>query len=217
MTSAINVCRHPLLQHHLAIVRDKNATCESFRIAARRVTQLILYEATQNVPQSKATIETPLASMEVDVLSADTSIIISPILRAGLAMSEVLIDMIPTASVYHIGLYRDEATLQPVSYFNKINHEMNLAKAHIFVLDPMLATGGSVSAALKIFKDCGANETNMTLVSLIAAPEGIKVVNEIFPKVKIFVGAIDSRLNEKAYIVPGLGDAGDRTFGTALK
>jgi uracil phosphoribosyltransferase len=210
----ITVCKHPLLQHNLATVRNKNTNQELFRLAIRRVTQFILHDATADLQLSKSIVETPIATVETEVLTTDTPIIITPVLRAGLAMSEVLMDLIPSASVYHLGLYRDEKTLQPITYYNKLGDNLNYQNARIFILDPMLATGGSALAALKIVKSCGISESNITLACIIAAPEGIAAVTQLYPDIKIFTGAIDERLNENAYIVPGLGDAGDRVFGT---
>jgi uracil phosphoribosyltransferase len=141
-------------------------------------------------------------------------ILIAPILRAGLILSELAIDIIPTASVYHIGLYRDEETFKPVTYYNKLPSTIDYSVARVFVLDPMLATGGSAVAALDIIKKLGTNVSNICFVSIIAAPEGIAHLTEQHPGVRIHTGSVDERLNDKAYIVPGLGDAGDRTFGT---
>ena len=210
----ITVCKHPLLQHNLATVRNKNSDREQFRLAVRRVTQFVLHEATADLVLTKSTVETPITTAETNVLATDIPIIITPVLRAGLAMSEVLMELIPSASVYHVGLYRDEKTLQPITYYNKLSNHQDYKNARIFILDPMLATGGSVQAALKIAKSCGIKEEKITLACIIAAPEGIKAVTKLYPHIKIFTGAIDKCLNENAYIVPGLGDAGDRVFGT---
>jgi uracil phosphoribosyltransferase len=210
----IIVCQHPLLHHNLSTVRNKNSNRELFRLAVRRVTQFILHEATEDLLLTKSVIETPIARVETQILATDTPIIITPVLRAGLAMAEVLMDLIPSASVYHLGLYRDEKTLQPITYYNKLSGNLDYKNSRVFILDPMLATGGSVLAALKIVKSCGVSEENITLACVIAAPEGIEAVTKSYPHIKIFTGAIDECLNENAYIVPGLGDAGDRVFGT---
>jgi uracil phosphoribosyltransferase len=210
----IIVCKHPLLHHNLSTVRNKNSNRELFRLAVRRVTQFILHEATADLLLTKSVIETPIATVETQILATDTPIIITPVLRAGLAMAEVLMDLIPSASVYHLGLYRDEKTLQPITYYNKLSGNLDYKNSRVFILDPMLATGGSVLAALKIVKSCGVREENITLACVIAAPEGIEAVTKLYPHIKIFAGAIDERLNENSYIVPGLGDAGDRVFGT---
>jgi uracil phosphoribosyltransferase len=210
----ITICKHPLLQHNLSTVRNKNSNRELFRLAVRRVTQFILHEATEDLLLTKSVIETPIATVETQILATAIPIIITPVLRAGLAMAEVLMDLIPSASVYHLGLYRDEKTLQPITYYNKLSGHLDYKNSRVFILDPMLATGGSVLAALKIVKSCGVSEENITLACVIAAPEGIEAVTKSYPHIKIFTGAIDECLNENAYIVPGLGDAGDRVFGT---
>lgn len=211
---SVKVCEHPLLQHNLSILRNKTSNSEEFRHAARRVGQFILQEATRELPVVNSIIETPICHTQTKVLSPDIPIIITPILRAGLIMSDVMIDLIPTARVYHIGCYRDEHTLKPVTYYNKLPAEMDYAHARFFLLDPMLATGGTILSALKIITDLGAIETNITFSSIISSPEGIKALTDIYSRIKIFTGAIDEKLNDDSYIVPGLGDAGDRSFGT---
>jgi uracil phosphoribosyltransferase len=148
------------------------------------------------------------------VLSPDVPIIIAPILRAGLILSELATNIVPTASVYHIGLYRDEETFKPVTYYNKLPSTIDYSVARVFILDPMLATGGSAVAAVDMIKKLGADVANIRFVSVISAPEGIRNLTDNHPGVRIFTGSVDERLNDKAYIVPGLGDAGDRTFGT---
>lgn len=211
---AVTVCNHPLVQHNLSALRDKNTSTELFRAAMTRVAKLIFLEATQDLPLSRSIVETPLTKAECRILSPEVPIIIAPILRAGLILSEVAIDILPTASVYHIGLYRDEETLKPVTYYNKLPSTIDYSVARIFVLDPMLATGGSAVAAVDIIKKLGPAPENIRFVSVLSAPEGIASLTEQHPGVKIYTGAVDERLNDKAYIVPGLGDAGDRTFGT---
>ncbi len=210
----IHICQHPLLQHNLAIIRDKNSNREQFRAAINKVTQYILHNATGNLPLTSKIITTPLTETEARVLDSSVPIIISPVMRAGLAMADVMMDLIPSASVYHLGLYRDEKTYQPITYYNKLHSNLDYQNARIFILDPMLATGGSILAALKIFQQCGAIEKNITIACMIAAPEGIQAVSHAFPNITMFTGAVDQKLNENAYIVPGLGDAGDRIFGT---
>lgn len=211
---SVTVCDHPLVQHNLSIIRSHTTSQELFRIAMRRVSQFILQEATRQLPLIKTFIETPITKAETKTLSPDIPIIITPILRAGLVMSDVMMELIPSASVYHIGLYRDEETLRPVTYYNKLPSTIDYSQARIFVLDPMLATGGSVLAAIDIMCKLGVSENNITFACIIAAPEGIEVVTDARPGVKIVTGVIDECLNDKAYIVPGLGDAGDRVFGT---
>lgn len=210
----VTCCRHPLLQHNLAILRDSNTAHERFRNAIRKVSLFVLYEATRDLPLTKAYVDTPVAKAEAQILAPDIPVILTPILRAGLIMAEVALELLPGASVYHVGLYRDEATLKPVTYYNKLPSTIDYSQARIFVLDPMLATGGSAVAAVDIIRQLGVREENMTFACVIAAPEGIANLTRHYPNVRIVAGAIDDGLNDKAYIVPGLGDAGDRTFGT---
>lgn len=214
MFQGVTVCDHPLLQHNLSYVRDVKSNNELFRMALHRVAQIILQEATRTLPLMSEWLETPIAKAEVKKLSPTVPIIITPILRAGLMMSDVMMELLPSAHVYHIGLYRDEKTHHPVTYYNKLSTTIDYQNARFFVLDPMLATGGTVTCAIDMIKKLGVEETNIIFVSIISAPEGIKALTSAFPKVKIFTGAVDERLNENAYIVPGLGDAGDRAFGT---
>ena len=211
---AVTVCKHALVQHNLSILRDKNTSTEQFRATMSRLAKFIFMEASADLPMTRTIIETPLTKTECKVLSPDVPILIAPILRAGLILSEVAIDIVPSASVYHIGLYRDEETFKPVTYYNKLPSTIDYSVARIFVLDPMLATGGSAVAAVDIIKKLGMDVANIRFVSVISAPEGIQHLTEQHPGIKIYTGSIDERLNDKAYIVPGLGDAGDRTFGT---
>jgi uracil phosphoribosyltransferase len=212
--STVTVCAHPLAQHHLSILRDKGASTEQFRVAMGRVARLVLMEAMVDLPLSRTIVETPLAKAECHMLAPDVPIIIAPILRAGLILAEAALDVAPMASVCHIGLYRDEETFKPVTYYNKLPATIDYGAARIFVVDPMLATGGSAVAAVEIIKNLGTRCENIRFVSIIAAPEGIRHLEERHPGIRIHTGAVDDRLNERAYIVPGLGDAGDRTFGT---
>lgn len=211
---AVHVCNHPLVHHNLSILRDKNTSTELFRAAMNRIARVLIQEATADLPTTKAIVETPLAKTECSVLSPNVPIIIAPILRAGLILSEVAIEVVPSASVYHIGLYRDEETFKPVTYYNKLPSTIDYSVARIYILDPMLATGGSAVAAVSIIQKFGVDVSNIRFVSVISAPEGIAHLTEQHPGIRIFTGAVDERLNDKAYIVPGLGDAGDRTFGT---
>jgi uracil phosphoribosyltransferase len=210
----VTVCEHPLIQHNLSIIRDKQSNHEMFRIGIRKIAQYVLHEATRSLPLSEVMIQTPLTDCIAKKISSDIPIIVIPILRAGLMMCDAAIDMIPSARIYHVGLYRDEKTLQPVTYYNKLPAELHYENAHIIILDPMLATGGSISCAIEMIKKLGAQEHNIQIASIISAPEGIKSITTQYPKIKIYTGAMDHCLNEKAYIVPGLGDAGDRAFGT---
>jgi uracil phosphoribosyltransferase len=198
---------HPLVRHHLTHLRSQETAPHIFRAQIRRLAILLGAEATKDLPLRPKTIQTPLVEMEGAVL--DSRIGLVPILRAGLGMTDALLDLLPTAEVWHLGFYRDEETLQPVEYYQKFSsHPPDL----IFVLDPMLATGGSAAAGIQRVKDWGAGEIRM--LSIIAAPEGIAYVREQHPDVSIYVCGIDEELNDEAYILPGLGDAGDRIFNT---
>ncbi|MEB3245853.1 MAG: uracil phosphoribosyltransferase [Vampirovibrionales bacterium] len=212
----VSVCAHALVKHNLAKLRDKTASPEAFRAALARLAQILLTEATQSLPLEPVLIETPLQPMQTEWLSPKTPIMVAPILRAGLMLSGSALELIPEAKVYHIGLYRNEATLQPVTYYNKLPqaHQMDYARAQVMILDPMLATGGSAIAAAQIFSDLGVPVANMQLVCVIAAPEGLAALGQAMPGMRVTTAAIDDCLNGQGYIVPGLGDAGDRAFGT---
>ena len=203
------VCDHPLIQHKLTFIRDKNTITKDFRDLVGEVATLMAYEITRDVPLSKLTIDTPVAKMESNVLSG-RMIGLVPILRAGLGMVDGILQLIPSAKVGHIGLQRNEETLQPVEYY--INLPTDAQERLLIVIDPMLATGGSAIAALSALKSRGC--THLKLMCLIAAPEGIEALQAAHPDVDLYVAAVDERLNEQGYIVPGLGDAGDRLFGT---
>lgn len=179
-----------------------------------RIGRILFQQATMGLPTTSTIIETPICKAQTEVLSPDVPIIIAPILRAALMLGDVAVEVLPTASVYHIGLYRDEETHKPITYYNKLPSTIDYGKAQVFVLDPMLATGGSAVAAVDIIKEFGTRMENIRFVCVIAAPEGIENLTRKHPGIKIYTAAIDERLNEKAYIVPGLGDAGDRAFGT---
>ena len=198
---------HPLVHHHLTHLRSKETTPHIFRAQVRRLAALLAAEATRDLPLKPKTIETPLTKMEGAVL--DVRIGLVPILRAGLGMTDAVLELIPTAEVWHLGFYRDEETLQPVEYYRKFSAN---PPDLVFVLDPMLATGGSAAAGIQMVKDWGAKEIRM--ISIIAAPEGIAAVRKAHPDVNIYVCKIDDGLNDSAYILPGLGDAGDRIFNT---
>ncbi len=200
---------HPLVQHKLSIIRDKNTPVKTFRETVSEISSLMVYEITRDLPLKMIDIETPLTRTKAYVL-AGKKLAIIPILRAGLGMTEGVLNMIPNAKVGHIGLYRDHETLKPVEYYCKL--PADIGERDIFILDPMLATGGSSAAAVTLIKQHGGKK--ISLISLIAAPEGVAVVHEAHPDVNIFIASLDSHLNEHGYIVPGLGDAGDRIFGT---
>ena len=210
----VTVCDHPVLHHQLAILRDKNAPPEIFRNAIQRVAQFVLQEATRYLLLADTWIETPITKMKTKMLAPQHPIIAVPILRAGLMMSDVMLNLVPSVHLYHIGVHRDKETLKPVTYYNKLPSTIDYAASQLFILDPMLATGGSISAAVEMMLDVGVPQTNITVASIIAAPEGIKVLQDKFPMIRITTAVIDAQLNDHAYIVPGLGDAGDRAFNT---
>lgn len=200
---------HPLIQHKLAMMRDKSTSVKDFRNLVREVSMLMAYEATRELPLKDVEIETPICKTTMKMLKGE-DIAIVPILRAGLGMVDGILELVPNAKVGHVGLYRDPESKLPVEYYCKLPND--IGNRQIIVLDPMLATGGSASAAINFIKEKGGKK--IMLMCLIAAPEGIKVIQEKHPDVDIFAAAQDSHLNEHAYIVPGLGDAGDRLYGT---
>ena len=207
--SNVHVLDHPLLQHKLSILRNKDTGVKEFREAVGEIAALMCYEATRNLPTEEITIETPIAPAKVRVL-AGKKLAIVPILRAGLGMVDAMVDLVPSAKIGHIGLFRDPETHEPVKYYCKMPPD--IAERQVFVVDPMLATGGSASDAITFIKEYGCK--NITLMNILAAPEGVAKVQNDHPDVDIFVAAVDEKLNDHAYIVPGLGDAGDRIFGT---
>ena len=204
------VLDHPLLHHKLSILRDKNTGVKEFRETVSEIAGLMCYEATRNLPTEEVEIETPITTDKFRVLSGKKLAIV-PILRAGLGMVDGMISLIPSAKVGHIGLYRNEETHEPVEYFCKMPPD--ITERQIFVVDPMLATGGSAIAAIDIMKKKYGCKS-ITLMCLVGCPEGVNAVQEAHPDVDIYIAAIDEKLNEHKYIVPGLGDAGDRLFGT---
>ena len=205
----IMVFDHPLIQHKVSIMRDKNTTSKEFRDLTREVAMLMAYEVTRDLPTQEIQIETPICPTTVEVLKGlDVAII--PILRAGLGFVDGMLEIIPNAKVGHVGLYRDPETHEPVEYYCKLPEDID--KRRVIIVDPMLATGGSAIAAVDFVKARGAKD--ISLMFLIAAPEGIEALTKAHPDVDIYIAAKDEKLNENAYIVPGLGDAGDRIFGT---
>ena len=200
---------HPLIQHKISILRDKNTSTKEFRELVQELSMLMAYEVTRDLPLTEVTIETPVATTKAKVL-AGKKIALVPILRAGLGMVDGMLSIIPNAKVGHIGLYRDPNTLKPVEYYCKLPED--ITEREVVVLDPMLATGGSSAAAITFLKERGIK--NIKFVCLISAPEGIERLQKEHPDVSIFCAAKDERLNDHAYIIPGLGDAGDRLFGT---
>ena len=205
----VHVMDHPLVAHKLTIMRNKNTSTKDFRELVSEIGMLITYEATRDLPLTTKHIETPICGAEMPTL-AGKKIAVVPILRAGLGLVDGVLRLIPSARVAHIGMYRDEETLEPHVYFCKTPHD--IATRDIMVVDPMLATGGSADAAISEMKKRGCK--HIKLMVLVAAPEGIKCIRERHPDVDIYCGAVDEKLNDRGYIVPGLGDAGDRIFGT---
>lgn len=204
----VQVIDHPLIQHKVSLMRKKETGSKDFRNLLEEITMLMGYEITRDLPLEDIDVETPVAMMKGKQISG-RKIGIVPVLRAGLGMVQGLLDLMPTAKVGHIGLYRDPKTLKPVEYYCKLPDVKN---RDFIIVDPMLATGGSASAAISLLKEKGIQ--HIKLMCLVAAPQGVKKVNTDHPDVKIFVAALDDTLNEHGYIVPGLGDAGDRIFGT---
>ncbi|GAA0690597.1 MULTISPECIES: uracil phosphoribosyltransferase [Clostridium] len=200
---------HPLILHKLSFIRDKNTGSKDFRDLVSEVAMLMAYEVTRDVQTTDIEIETPICQTTCKTLAGKKMAIV-PILRAGLGMVDGMLNLIPAAKVGHIGLYRDEETLQPVEYFCKLPQDIE--ERDVIVVDPMLATGGSAADAITLLKKRGAR--NIKLMVLIAAPEGLKAVMDVHPDVDVYTASVDEKLNENGYIVPGLGDAGDRLFGT---
>ncbi|HVO03462.1 MAG TPA: uracil phosphoribosyltransferase [Candidatus Cybelea sp.] len=206
----LHVLDHPLIQHKLSIMRDKTTSTTQFRQLLKEIALLMGYELTRNLPMTTKEIETPITTMQAPTI-AGKKIAVVPILRAGLGMADGLLELIPAARMGHIGLYRDHETKRPIEYFVKLPEP----EGRIFILvDPMLATGHSAAAAVDVLNRRGVADENIRMMALVAAPEGARVLTAAHPGISIFVAALDSHLNENAYIVPGLGDAGDRLFGT---
>ncbi|MCF8019627.1 MAG: uracil phosphoribosyltransferase [Vallitaleaceae bacterium] len=207
--SNVFVMDHPLIQHKVGVLRREETGSKEFRELVNEIAMLMCYEATRNLPLRDEIVQTPVAQATVKQI-AGKNLGIVPILRAGLGMVDGMLTLVPTAKVGHIGLYRDPETLNPVEYYCKLPYDA--AERDIFVLDPMLATGGSAVAAIQFIKDKGVSRIHF--MCLIAAPEGVKKVQDAHPDVDIYIAALDERLNDHGYIVPGLGDAGDRLYGT---
>jgi uracil phosphoribosyltransferase len=208
MANGVHVSRHPLVRHKQTQMRHVQTDSAAFRALVRELAQLLFFEAAHDLRIEPLTVPTPLADYAGERVAETVGLL--PILRAGLGMAGAVLDLLPTAQVWHLGLYRDHKTLKPVTYYNKLPPEPTIERA--LVLDPMLATGGSAVAAVDVLKRWGLKR--IQYLGLIAAPEGVKALREAHPDVPIHLAAIDERLNEKGYIVPGLGDAGDRQFGT---
>ncbi|NOY77702.1 MAG: uracil phosphoribosyltransferase [Calditrichaeota bacterium] len=204
----LTLVTHPLVQHKLTLLRDKRTDHFTFRRLTKELTGFMLYEVMADYPLREVDVETPLMKTRAKELAREISFVL--ILRAGLGMLEGLLEMVPTARVGHVGLYRNEQTLQPVEYYKKFPE--NIARTDVVLVDPMLATGGSAVAAVDLLKEAGVQE--IKFVCMVAAPEGVEKLHTAHPDVRIYAAALDDRLNENGYILPGLGDAGDRLFGT---
>ena len=211
----LKVIESPIVNQSLCTIRSKDTDTEGVRLAARKLTRILLYEATKNLPQTEQEVETPIAKFTAKTINHDIKIIISPILRAGLIFTDEAVDILPQAAIRHIGMYRDEKTLRPVWYYNKVPMPVDDPnKYYIYITDPMLATGNSLKEAIRLYTQKGIPQKNICGVCMISAPQGIKAVFEEFPDITIIVAAVDSHLNERGYIVPGMGDAGDRIYNT---
>ncbi|MCA9839246.1 MAG: uracil phosphoribosyltransferase [Trueperaceae bacterium] len=205
----VTVMDHPLIQHKITLLRDKHTNVRDFRALCTEISMLMAFEAMRDLPLEPTEVETPLATATVNRLAGKKLALVA-ILRAGLIMADGILNLVPSARVGHLGLYRDHDTLKPVQYFRKLPSD--IAERSVFVLDPMLATGGSAIAALDVLKEL--NISSIKLLCIIGAPEGVEAVHKAHPDIPILLGALDSHLNDKGYIVPGLGDAGDRIYGT---
>ena len=206
--SKLTVFSHPLINHKLTIARDENTGMKDFRAVVNEIGGLMAYEITRDLPEKEVTIKTPICETKSKMLAKE--IVIVPILRAGIGMVDGIHNLIPNAKIGHVGLYRDEETLEPHEYYAKFPKEM--PESQVLLVDPMIATGGSIIMAIEAIKKRGAND--IKVVGLVAAPEGIEKIQEVYPDVDIYLAALDEKLNEVGYIVPGLGDCGDRLFGT---
>jgi uracil phosphoribosyltransferase len=206
----LHILDHPLIQHKLTHMRDRDTSTRTFRELLRELTLLMGYEITRSLPLTTVRIETPLQSIDAPVI-AGKKLVVVPVLRAGIGMSDGLLELVPSARVGHIGVYRDPDTHRPVEYLVRLP---DLAERSFILCDPMLATGNSAVHAVDVLKKRGVSDDQIVFMALVAAPEGVKVFQDAHPNVKVYVASLDSHLNEHAYIVPGLGDAGDRLFGT---
>jgi len=215
LTKNITILNHPIISHNLAIIRNKLTDTQNFKQALKKISYALIYEASKNIFTKTVEVETPLMKTNCEVFDNNTQLIIAPILRAGLGFCEVASELLPFANVHHIGMYRNEDTLEPVWYYDKIKKILDdKSKVQVIILDPMLATGNSAIDAVKNFIKKGVNEENITFVCLISSPEGLKKLSSAHPNVRIITASLDECLNSKGYIMPGLGDAGDRIFNT---
>ena len=211
----IAVLNHPLIKHNLAVLRDASTNTEAFNMALKRISYALVFEATKFLPTKTVKVKTPIKETENEIISDEIEIIAAPMLRAGLVFSDIVQNMLPFAHIHHLGMYRNEETLEPIWYYNKMKGKFkNPDKTYVFILDPMLATGNSGYDAVHNFVKQGIKQENIVFMSLISAPEGIERLTGAYPDIRIVTSQIDETLNEKGYIVPGLGDAGDRIFNT---
>lgn len=211
----VRIIENPVIFQNLCTMRDKRTDSQGVRLATRKITRVLLYEAAKNLPLVEKEIETPIKTTTFKTIKEDINIIISPILRAGLVFTDEAIDILPQACIRHIGMYRDEKTLKPVWYYNKVPMEApNPENFYIYITDPMLATGNSLLEAIRLYADKKIPMSNIKCICIMAAPEGIENIQREFPEVEIITAAVDEGINEKGYIVPGMGDAGDRIFNT---
>ncbi len=211
----VRVISNPVVLENLCRMRDKSTDSQGVRIATRKITRCLLYEAAKNLPLVETEITTPLATFKTKTIDKDIHLIISPILRAGLIFTDEAIDILPQACIRHIGLYRDEKTLKPVWYYNKIPMDVqNPEDYYVYITDPMLATGNSLREAIRLYANKGIPINQIKCICIISVPEGIENIQKEFPDIEIITAAIDDRLNDNGYIVPGMGDAGDRIFNT---
>jgi uracil phosphoribosyltransferase len=209
MNEKLHVINHPLVQHKLSILRDKNTNTKDFRELVSEIAMLMCYEATRDLPLQEVTVETPLATMKTKVIDGKKMAVV-PILRAGLRMADGVLQLMPAVHVGHIGLYRDPKTLAPVEYYCKMPDD--IAERDVLIVDPLLATGDSAAIAIQFLKDYGCR--HIKLMNILVSPQGVKAVMDKHPDVDIYCAAVDEGLNDQGYIIPGLGDAGDRIFGT---
>lgn len=211
----VNLIKNPLVEHNLSIIRNKNTNSKDFREAMSKLADILAINATQNLPLKEIETETPIIKTTTKVIDDNNEIYIVPILRAGLAISNNVCNFLPFCKVQHLGMYRNEKTLEPVWYYNKLPETFKKPKnTYVYICDPMLATGGSIMEAIKLYINKGVSENNITLLNIISAPEGINKVKNSYPNINMYTTAIDEKLNDNGYIVPGLGDAGDRFFNT---
>ena len=211
----VRVINNPVVLLNLCTMRDKNTDSQGVRIATRKITRCLLYEAAKNLPLVVKDVTTPLTTFQAKTIDPDIHLIISPILRAGLIFTDEAIDILPQATIRHLGMYRDEKTLKPIWYYNKVPMEVQNPKDYyVYITDPMLATGNSLLAAIELYINKGIPVKNIKCICIISAPEGIVNIQNHYPEIEIITAAIDEKLNDKGYIVPGMGDAGDRIFNT---